>query len=214
MTSDGRLDLNAMLREVNLTTCEYNVLTTLYYDTCKFKHLIQRAVAEDSRSEGVDESGLKSLRNEARRAINNLMERGLIWVIDDEKIDAIVAHLNEHPSYGPLEGLPNRRFVDFTMTGGATWERLQQLMKFPMKMAYNFSTFTDYTMTVKCCNENRDELLRFVELESHVEGADGYAPRQVLYRDGPREIGAWRSRWWQKCSPKGFVFEGCYQIRQ
>ena len=211
MRDDWRPDLIRVLDEKGFSQHEFNVLQTLSYESCLTKDLVNRTVKEsrEAASKGVY---VYSSRRACHRAIERLLNRELICLFDKSAIKRAVDHLEQFPAYGPLEGLPNRGFIDLTLAGASLWECLEKRVWPGLRPLYHMEILTDYTLTVRCCARSMPEVLEDLE-HSNTEGA--YPPnRRLLYIDGPRRVGPWRTRWWRTATSRGYLVDAMCQIDQ
>jgi hypothetical protein len=142
--------------------------------------------------------------SEYQAAISDMLDRDLLWEIDETKLKLISDHLNAAPARGPTEGMPeigtlqiSIRFANMldelwasitTERPGAIWSRDWQTDKLSLI----------YSPTRKGCFDFlRDEL------------ADEDYSTDIEWLSGPQACGPWRCYWWRKYE-SGYVLEVHY----
>lgn len=187
-----REQILAYLARESLSVAEFNVIHFAHYASCPPATLIRFAHAE-SLGHGAWPS---STQEACRYAVNSLMAKGLLQLIDDAALLRIEVEMIAEPAFGPISDLPRLGDLDFTKDGAALWRRiLRDLLH--QDPAEHCTGLGDEDSEVFYATSEAT-LRRAIEFHLRVSG------REILSVSETDTIGPWRDRWWNVIMEQGF----------
>jgi hypothetical protein len=133
-------------------------------------------------------------REELDAALDSLLAKGDLQVIDEESLRAIEVELTRDPALGPAAGLPRIGDVDFTLRAAQYRDSIRPVSYFQRSGVWAWDR-TDRHRSFLCRTE--EPLLEWT--------SEGRFTASEPYR-----VGAWRGRWWRKF-PDGFCMDVVYE---
>ncbi|WP_432797314.1 hypothetical protein [Poriferisphaera sp. WC338] len=132
--------------------------------------------------------------HEVSMAINSLLAKNVVQIIDEAKLDAIKRYLKENPSGGmPVHGLPQLNSVDFTLDGVKLWLSAADEARDPYQVCCPVFLQPNTTQQQIYATDKAfldDYLLEIFEIN----------PNQTI--NNITKIGPWRELWWRRL-PEG-----------
>lgn len=181
-----------------LSVDQYQVLEAIHYGPQPRDRLIAMAVGESKWGP------LPSLSpQECGEALESLLARELLQVVDAAELARIQADLEAHPAYGPIKGLPSVGEIDFTAAGGRLWQRIDRVLDPNCEPWCGYGELNEEDETFRDESVGSTEPVVLHAAASEIEQVDLH-PETLVSRTGPDFIGPWRVAWWDVVHPRGY----------
>jgi hypothetical protein len=135
-------------------------------------------------------------------AISDMMSRGLLWEIDDNKRSLISEYLDATPALGPIDGMPEIGTLQMSIHLASLLDELWSGID------------CERPGVIWACDWQSDKVDRIYSptrkgcLDFLRDGLadDGEFSREIQQLSGPHPCGPWRCQWWRKYE-SGHVLE-------
>lgn len=139
-------------------------------------------------------------------AISDMLNRDLLWVIDDNNQSEISGYLGETPALGPTDGMPRLGTLQISIHFANLFDQLWASIDCE-RPGVNWSRHWQSDQLHLIYSPTCEQCLNFLRDELLVE--ENGAPR-IAHLSGPNLCGPWRCQWWRKFD-SGYVLEVRYE---